>query len=93
MSSGKRVAITSLSNAERRIHHERGQNSMSRLPLLLQGEPRLSERGASLQEHSHMSGSGSKLNILGEEAECFWAFSGVKIPSAPHLSLFGSPVS
>ena len=52
-SSGKRVAITSLSNAERRIHHERGQNSMSRLPLLLQGEPRLSETGASLQEHSH----------------------------------------
>ena len=51
-SSGKRVAITSLSNAERRIHHERGQNSMSRLPLLLQGEPRLSERRASLQEHS-----------------------------------------
>ena len=52
-SSGKRVEITSLSNAERRIHHERGQNSMSRLPLLLQGERRLSERGASFQEHSH----------------------------------------
>ena len=29
-----------------------GTNSMSRLPLLMQGEPRLSERGASLQEHS-----------------------------------------
>ena len=26
---------------------------MSRLPFPLQGEPRLSERGASLQEYSH----------------------------------------
>ena len=29
-----------------------GSNSISQLPLLMQGEPRLSEGGASLQEHS-----------------------------------------